>query len=96
MLTPKQALNEAQRQEKALRTISSWRSILFVLTACFVALAVWGFTAGVIAAGIAGAVLGVAGMILTMLVHLSIVRGQKNVEAILASLEPKPKTPSEG
>lgn len=96
MLTTKQALDEARRQEKALRTISGWRTILFVLTACFVALAAWGFTAGVIAAGIAGVVLGLAFMVLTMVVHLSIVRGQKNVEAILASLEPGSKALSEG
>lgn len=96
MLTTQQALDEARRQEKALRTISGWRTILFVLTACFVALAAWGFTAGVLLAGIAGAVLGVAFMVLTMVVHLSIVGGQKNVEAILASLEPDSKTPSKG
>lgn len=96
MLTTKQALDEARRQEKALRTISVWRTILFVLTACFVALAAWGFTAGILVAGIAGVVLGVAFMVLTMVVHLSIVRGQKNVEAILASLEPGSEAPSEG
>ena len=33
---------------------------------------------------------------ITMVVHLSIVRGQKNVEAILASLEPGSEAPSEG
>lgn len=86
MLTPKQALNEAQRQKQALQTIIGWRRVLFVLSACFVALAAWGFTAGVLPAGIVGAVLGVIGMVLTLLVHLSIIRGEKNVEAILASL----------
>ena len=49
-----------------------------------------------IAAGIAGVALGLAFMVLTMVVHLSIVRGQKNVEAILAALEPGSKAPSEG
>ena len=88
MLTNQQALDEARRQNQALQTIGGWRRLLFVLTACFVALAAWGFTTGVPAAGIAGAVLGVIGMVLTLLVHLSIVRGEKNVEAILASLEP--------
>lgn len=96
MLTPKQALSEAQRQKEALRTISGWRRILFVVTACFVALAAWGFTAGALPAGIAGTVLGVVGMVLTLLVHLSIVRGEKNVEAILASLEPGADAPAKG
>lgn len=92
MLTPKQALNEAQRQKQALQTIIGWRRVLFVLSACFVALAAWGFTAGALPAGIVGAVLGGIGMVLTLLVHLSIVRGEKNVEAILASLAPDAKT----
>lgn len=87
MLTPKQALNEAQRQKQALRTIGSWRRVMFVLSACAVALAAWGFTAGVLPAGIAGAVLGLAGMALTLLIHRSMVCGEKNVEAILAALE---------
>ena len=88
MLTPKQALNEAQCQKKALQTIIGWRRVLFVLSACFVALTAWGFTAGILPAGIIGAVLGCIGMVLTLLVHLSIVRCEKNVEAILASLAP--------
>lgn len=91
MLTPKQALNEAQRQKQALQTIIGWRRVLFVLSACFVALSAWGFTSGALPAGIVGAVLGVIGMVLTLLVHLSIVRGEKNVEAILASLAPDAK-----
>lgn len=96
MLTNQQALNEAQRQKQALHTISVWRRVLFLLSACFMALAAWGFTAHVLAAGIAGAVLGVAGMVLTLLVHLSIVCGQKNVEAILATLEPADDAPAKG
>ncbi len=91
MLTPKQALNEAQRQKQALRTIIGWRRVLFVLSACFVALAAWGFTAGMMPAGIVGTVLSCLGMVLTLLVHLSIVRGEKNVEAILATLAPDAK-----
>ena len=46
MLTPKQALNEAQRQKQALRTIIGWRRVLFVLSACFVALAAWALPPG--------------------------------------------------
>ena len=42
-------------------------------------------------AGIVGTVLSCLGMVLTLLVHLSIVRGEKNVEAILATLAPDAK-----
>ena len=87
MLTPQQALEEARREKRALHIIRGWFRTLFVLTACAVALAGWGFTTARLLPGIVGTVLALIGVSLTFVVHLCMVRGKQNVEKILESLE---------
>lgn len=89
MLTKTQAIDEAKRQKEALRTIGSWRRYLFIATACFLTLAIFGlrssgaaFVLGIVAAALAG-----IGLLLTFVVNLSIRNGHRNVEKILESLQ---------
>ncbi|MGN0983480.1 MAG: hypothetical protein ACI4OI_01445, partial [Gemmiger sp.] len=74
-------------EKQALHIIGGWFRILFVLTACAVALAGWGFSTARLVPGIAGVVLALIGVALTFVVHLCMVRGKQNVEKILNSLE---------
>ena len=89
VLTKKQAIEEAQLQKKALATLGTWRSILFLLTACLVVLAVFAIrTSGTwFVPGIVAAVLAGISLLLMLTVNLSIRNGNRNVEKILASLK---------
>ena len=89
VLTKKQAIEEAQLQKKALATLGTWRSILFLLTACLVVLAVFAIrTSGAwFVPGIVAAVLAGISLLLMLTVNLSIRNGNRNVEKILASLK---------
>ena len=87
MLTKAQALDEAQKQKEALATISKWRRNLYILTACFLMVAIYELTVGTLKViGIIAAVLTGVSLLLTFLVNLSIRNGNRNVERILDSL----------
>lgn len=90
MLSNRQALEEAQKQQAALITITRWRNHLMTLSAILVALAYYfmhreGQTSRTI--GIVLIVLTVVSVILMLLVGLSVQNGRKNVERILDSLK---------
>ncbi|MCQ2442111.1 MAG: hypothetical protein MJ077_03130 [Oscillospiraceae bacterium] len=88
MLTKMQALDEAQKQKKALALMAKWRRNLFILTACFLMVAVYEMTAaGNMVVGIVFAVLSTVSLIFSFIVNLSIRNGHRNVERILDSLK---------
>lgn len=89
VLTNQQAVEEARLQKKALATLGKWRSMLFLLTACFVVLAIFALRTGGswFVPGIAGAILAGISLLLMLTVNLSIRNGNRNVERILASLK---------
>lgn len=88
MLTRQQALDEAQRQKDALKTIARWRQQLFLVTACFVPFAFYGLQGSGVrfGVGVGAAVLGAITLLLTFIVNLSIRNGHRNVEKILDSI----------
>lgn len=93
MLSRQQALDEARKQKAALATIAKWRRNLFILTACFMVVAVYMLTTGghrIV--GILSAVVAVICLLLTFVVNLSIRNGNRNVERILDSLDASKKT----
>lgn len=88
MLTKKQALDEAQKQKKALALMAKWRRNLFILTACLLMVAVYEITsAGNVVVGIVFSVLSAVSLILSLVVNLAIRNGHRNVERILDSLK---------
>lgn len=89
VLTKKQAIEEARMQKKALAALGMWRSFLFLLTACFMVLAVFAIRTGGgwFAPGVVAAVLAGISLLLMLTVNLSIRNGNRNVEKILASLK---------
>lgn len=88
MLSRQQALDEAQKQKNALVIIARWRRNLFILTACFLMVALYELSAGgYTVVGIIAAVLSAVCLILSFIVNLSIRNGHKNVERILDSLK---------
>ena len=89
VLTKQQALEEARLQKKALATLGTWRSFLFLLTGCLAALAVFAIQTGGawFVPGIAAAVLAGISLLLMLTVNLRIRNGNRNVEKILASLK---------
>lgn len=89
VLTKQQAIEEARLQKKALATMGAWRNILFLLTGCFAALAMFALQTGGawFIPGIAAAVLAGISFLLMLIVNLSIRNGNHNVEKILASLK---------
>lgn len=89
MLSRALALDEAQKQKEALKTIGMWRKFLFLLTISLITFAVFGLWngGGLFIGGIVAAILGVLCFLLTCVVDLSIRNGHRNVEKILNSLE---------
>lgn len=88
MLTKKQALDEAQKQKKALALMAKWRRNLFILTACFLMVSVYEITsAGNMVVGIVFSVLSAVSLIFSLVVNLAIRNGHRNVERILDSLK---------
>lgn len=89
MLNREQALDEARKQKAALETIGGWRRTLFIATATFLVLAVFGLKQSVFVLGVAAAVAAAVSCIAMFVVNLSIRNGHRNVERILASLKTK-------
>jgi|GEM_PF-6708728 len=89
MLSRALALDEAQKQKEALKTIGMWRKFLFLFTISLIAFAVFGLRSGgvLFIGGIVAAILGVLCFLLTCVVDLSIRNGHRNVEKILNSLK---------
>ena len=89
MLTKEQALDEAQKQKKALAIMGRWRNWLFILTTCLMVVAAFGLRkSGVLfVLGVTFAALTILSFILLLLVNLSIRNGRRNVERILDSLQ---------
>lgn len=88
MLTKMQALDEAQKQKKALALMAKWRRNLFILTACFLMVSIYELTSvGNMVLGIIFGVLSAVSLIFSFIVNLSIRNGHRNVERILDSLK---------
>ncbi|MBR0283323.1 MAG: hypothetical protein IJQ81_17310 [Oscillibacter sp.] len=89
MLTKEQALDEAQKQKKALALMGRWRNWLFILTTCLMVVAAFGLRKGglMFILGVTFAALTILSFILLLLVNLSIRNGRRNVERILDSLQ---------
>ena len=89
MLTKEQALDEAQKQKKALALMGRWRNWLFILTTCLMVVAAFGLrkSGALFVLGVTFAALTILSFILLLLVNLSIRNGRRNVERILDSLQ---------
>ncbi len=88
MLTKEQLLDEARKQKQALSIMGRWRNWLFILTTCFMVVAVFGLrkSGPAFVLGMIAVVLAILCFVLLLLVNLSIRNGHRNVERLLESL----------
>ena len=81
-------VNEARAQTLAIQRLQVWLRLAYAVLAVAVLLGYWGFSeGGGLVAGVAGVVLGIIALVVTLVLRTGISHGRQNVNAMLEQLE---------